>query len=339
MRPQVSRRIASGFTLIELLVVIAIIGVLIALLLPAVQAAREASRRMQCVNNLKQIGLALHNYAVNNSVFPASSTPEGWGPIVMLLPNLEQQALFNTFNFSSLANSASTRTPPNDNITASYTQLNVLLCPSDLDRLTTPEGHINYVFNTGSDVYGDSYPSPYNGICLARITAPARFATITDGTSTTAGISERVKGIGLNANTFDTLKPTSSFVGNVPTAGSNAFYNVGVTPQTSYNMCMATGGPTPANSVGGEPIGGYWTECYITQALYSHVMPPNSWSCTGSAYNYNWPAIAASSRHPGVANVVFMDGSVRAVKGSVTPQVWWALGTQGNGEIVGSDQF
>jgi prepilin-type processing-associated H-X9-DG protein len=316
------------------LVVIAIIGVLIALLLPAVQAAREAARRMQCVNNLKQIGLALHNYAFNTSVFPASSTPEGWGPIVMLLPNLEQQNLFNTFNFNSLANSASTRTPPNDNITCSYTQLNFLLCPTDLDRLQTPEGHINYVFNMGSDVYGDSYPSPYNGICLARITTPASFATITDGTSTTAGISERVKGIGLNANTFDTLSPTSSFRGNLATS----FYAQGSTPKSAYTMCAATA-PTPANSVGGEPVGGYWTEDYITQALYSHVMPPNSWSCTGSPYNYVWPAIAASSRHPGLVNVVFMDGSVRAVKSSVAPQVWWALGTQAGGEIVSSDQF
>src|ERR1700737_3957102 len=97
-------RIRRGFTLIELLVVIAIIAVLIALLLPAVQAAREAARRSQCVNNLKQIGLGLHNYLESRGAFPQGYGPSGWGPLAMMLPNLEQQTLFNAINFSIVSN-------------------------------------------------------------------------------------------------------------------------------------------------------------------------------------------------------------------------------------------
>src|SRR4051794_25184004 len=157
------RRPRSGFTLIELLVVIAIIAVLIALLLPAVQSAREAARRAQCVNNLKQVGLAAHNYVSVNNVLPMQTTyPAGaiqsWGwsygwPL-QLAPNLEQGSIFNNFNFAAgmFSNEAfQNGQVQHGNDTLLYIQLSVLICPSDSSRAKPqdPIGTTNYVGNVG----------------------------------------------------------------------------------------------------------------------------------------------------------------------------------------------
>ena len=140
----------AAFTLIELLVVIAIIAVLIALLLPAVQAAREAARRAQCVNNLKQMGIALHNYHDVVNKLPWGAGPWGWNDWsthVMLLPYIEQSSMYNALNFS---NGFADNNTPNINTTVIYRQIATILCPSDSDRLTSPQGHVNYVGNAGS---------------------------------------------------------------------------------------------------------------------------------------------------------------------------------------------
>ena len=153
----------SGFTLIELLVVIAIIAVLIALLLPAVQAAREAARRAQCVNNLKQIGLGLHNYSDSHNFFPPgyasfykkdggdAGTAEddigqGWGWGSFILPQIEQRPLYDSINFSL------TMTNP-DNFTAQLLRVNTYLCPSDVTSETVPvrnEANTATVYTVGS---------------------------------------------------------------------------------------------------------------------------------------------------------------------------------------------
>src|SRR4051794_4598815 len=130
-----------GFTLIELLVVIAIIGVLVALLLPAVQMAREAARRSQCSNNLKQMGLAIHNYHDSIGAIPPGSM-NGWGPLTHMLPYLELGVVYNAINFSFSASQEQGNGQRNG--TAWTTQISVFLCPSDVDRLTNVQSHTNY---------------------------------------------------------------------------------------------------------------------------------------------------------------------------------------------------
>ena len=233
-----------GFTLIELLVVIAIISVLIALLLPAVQSAREAARRIQCVNNLKQIGLAVHNYhEANNSFPPGQLLYMNWQDLsshVSLLPYVEQLALYNAFNLADVypingMGPVLPSYPPNT--TAARTQVAGFLCPSDLNRLTNPEGHTNYCGNSGSTPEAAEVISWANGPFVAA--APDgnyfgcrvfRFANVRDGLSSTACFSEKVLGIG-NTNQYDPGTPPSADlqVGGPADVSNTAAY---------YQMCQ-----------------------------------------------------------------------------------------------------
>ena len=338
-----------GFTLIELLVVIAIIGVLIALLLPAVQAAREAARRAQCTNNLKQIGLAMFNYESAVGCLPWAHGPSGWNDwsaFAMMLPYMEQGPIFNATNFTNnglatLPPSTNGNTPAMNN-TVLLTTLNILQCPSDSDRLTNPEGHVNYAMCAGAaadDFYyfnngGVNQPGQYSGIGISYVDyygsppAPCRLASIVDGTSQTAAFSELVKGIG-NAVTFDPLTPTSAVVniGSTPT--------VPASPQSDYNMCSPLK-PAASSSLGGNVQGQYWFAGNPGWATYGHTMPPNTWSCAFSNSGY---AIDAASRHSGGVNVLFADGSTHFVRGSIRPQVWWALGTKANNEVISQGDY
>jgi prepilin-type N-terminal cleavage/methylation domain-containing protein len=237
----------SGFTLIELLVVIAIIAVLIGLLLPAVQSAREAARRAQCVNNLKQMGLAAHNYQDVYDVVPWGSGPWGgndWSTHVLLLPFMEQSPLYNGLNFYDGNDWDNINPQPASensflNFSFQVVQVNSFLCPSDPDRITQVQaatgklyGHNNYCGNTGSnvwslwDVVGNAYDGVFNWVGgiqirngVIRGNLPmgnlppfcVSFAMITDGLSNTAFFSERVKGIGLNnTSQVDPLAPSST---------------------------------------------------------------------------------------------------------------------------------
>ena len=343
LRSRVVRQ--AGFTLIELLVVIAIIAVLIALLLPAVQAAREAARRSQCVNNLKQFGIALHNYHDVMSSLPAGHQGTGWqdfGPQVMLLPFMEQAPLFNSFNFNMNLSGASPGAV--QLTTVQLTKLNIMLCPSDIDRLTNVYGHQNYCGNSGNSpesLWDNNKTGAFNG-CFASVNncRPIGFRDITDGLSNTCMYSEKVKGIGTSFSGYDNNKPTSAIV--------NAPVNVSTPPTDNipgpyYLLCNA-GSPGPSGTFstnGAISQGEYWWDAHYETGIYNHVMPPNSWSCDDS--NSSWVndggAATASSRHSGGANVLMCDGSVRFIKSTIAVQTWWGLGSRAGNEVISSDSY
>jgi prepilin-type N-terminal cleavage/methylation domain-containing protein/prepilin-type processing-associated H-X9-DG protein len=355
-----------GFTLIELLVVIAIIAVLISLLLPAVQSAREAARRAQCVNNLKQIGLAMHNYHSAVGSLPWGDGPWWieWSAHTLLLPYLEQGPIYNTINFADveLPNFLPALNIDNPvNSTATYTVISVFNCPSDGDRLTEVSGHNSYMANSGSApncayggiagtpawnspaagpfIYSDS--GSYTGLTFGG--SSVSLASITDGTSNTAAFSERVKAIGSNISgtsaPFDGGKPTASLAvpaGPVPN-------NLEGQSQPFYQLCINTPPVPGANNqdmanVNGQDdniSGAMWSSGQPACTRYLHIMPPNSWSCRSGLQIGH----VASSRHPGVVNVLFCDGSVKAIKSTIGLNTWWALGTRAGGEVISADQY
>jgi prepilin-type N-terminal cleavage/methylation domain-containing protein/prepilin-type processing-associated H-X9-DG protein len=339
----------SGFTLIELLVVIAIIAVLIALLLPAVQAAREAARRSQCVNNLKQIGLAIHNYEQSINCLPWGLGPNNWndwGPLPALLPQLEQAALFNAINFAYItsiggnATQNAGRTPGYQNFTIFQAKIGIFQCPSDMDRLTNVEGHNNYYGNAGSTPDSVHNTSQFDGLFQYILASGAKcvaFRDILDGLSNTAAFSERVKGIGMENNQqIDITNPSSSVWNLTAQAGTTGL------SQPYYSLCQAL--LTPGTLWGGlgavtpDASGSLWFSGYATFSRYTHIMPPNGKSCGYGNYTGEG-SFTASSRHSGGVNVLFADGSTRFVKNSVSPQTWWALGTRAGGEVIDASSY
>jgi prepilin-type N-terminal cleavage/methylation domain-containing protein/prepilin-type processing-associated H-X9-DG protein len=324
----------SAFTLIELLVVIAIIAVLIALLLPAVQSAREAARRAQCVNNLKQIGLALQNYHSAISCFPMSMgmdspgfgfpEPVSYSGLSMLLPYMEQTVVFNTINYSIL------RGDPGNN-TAMATSVNSFLCPSDPQQGNLPQGQAgeNYHPNSGNTidyVWGPSDPGglntsmpPFNGVFYP--VSNTRIADITDGTSNTAAFSEM--GLGDQSNAIATEKTDQFWTQTFPATNSLAISQC----QGFQVSNLAFQGL----STDGVP----WIEG-STSAMYNHVNVPNIRSCIfppGRIMN------TANSYHPGGVNLGLCDGSVRFIKNSISLSVWGAIGSRNGGEIISSDAY
>jgi prepilin-type N-terminal cleavage/methylation domain-containing protein/prepilin-type processing-associated H-X9-DG protein len=317
-----------GFTLIELLVVIAIIAVLIGLLLPAVQAAREAARRVQCSNNLKQLGLAIANYHDVNNAIPPTANNTGANNFSLksrLLPYLEQTVMFSALNFSFSATDANNSTIHNN------ANLSAFLCPSDGNYPQPNVSATNYPNNVGLSrtTPGSSTLGSLDGPAYKMGQPPedrvVSFATITDGTSNTAIFSEFIKG----NNTFSA--PMLSLVFDTTISETP-----GQTPLFWQQQCQQNS-PTAVYTQKG-------TDWIIQDCgkggCFSMVMVPNSRACWyGTGSNTDHTLVGASSNHPGGVNVTLMDGSVRFIKNSVSSQTWWALATKAGGEVISADSY
>jgi prepilin-type N-terminal cleavage/methylation domain-containing protein/prepilin-type processing-associated H-X9-DG protein len=335
-----------GFTLIELLVVIAIIAVLIALLLPAVQAAREAARRASCVNNLKQIGLGIHNYESSIGSLPWGEGRYGLNTspssLLLMLPQLEQGNLYNTFNFSRI-NNGLWNSQNAMNSTGQLAKVNLFICPSDVNRISMATngfpngdpGPTNYAANAGNSPLSlqattfDSSVGPFPG----NIGICAKLSNVTDGTSNTVAFADIVKGVGAFANNVDNMTPSAT-----PVPLSTAATGVS---QTDYNNCKVGVPRRVSSNNGGFPFGACWWWGRSGQNRFTGVMTPNGFSCDFSSFNSDSDddAITAGSRHPGVVNTLMMDGSVRGVKSTINPTTWWAIISMAGGEVVSADSY
>jgi prepilin-type N-terminal cleavage/methylation domain-containing protein/prepilin-type processing-associated H-X9-DG protein len=360
----------GGFTLIELLVVIAIIAVLIALLLPAVQAAREAARRAQCINNLKQLGLAVHNYiSATNSfplgdMYPAGSNGTGvnsppgnggnewsYGWPLSILPNIEQQPLYNAYNFS-FSYIDGNGTTATINTTVGFTQLAGLLCPSENNnqRVSGNWATINYMGNWGGPgTYvtfdGLLIDNPWGDTTNAPTTGVIGIQNVTDGTSNTALFSERMHGI-VNS---PTLFPNSGTDAKRALFPVNVMVTLNQRNESAIMPLIAACQSLPATTASGNSSTNgniwfiTWPWMYVTNR-YNHVGAPNSLSCYASnSFGGVWggpqDSLPPSSNHSGGVNMCFGDGSVKFIKNSISLPTFWALGTRDAGEIIGSDQY
>jgi len=344
MREPPGRR---AFTLLELMVVIAIIAVLIALLLPAVQSAREAARRIQCTNNLKQLGLAIHNYELNIGGLPPSAIvvqnrdgslwTANWGPFSRILNYVEQSARYNAFNLS-----AAYGDPANLTVTAQV--IGLYLCPSEPNQ--QPDLDVSFGL-TGGNNYGFSLGDWY--VWLGPVNAPPnrsafgvnisrRWAAFTDGMSQTLLMAE-VKNYQPYVRDCGPLQ----FINNPNNIPSPYADPLAIAPEY-----LAVGCTFLLNAHT------QWAEVTVHHIGFTTAWPPNKKTPGGPGGAYpdvdldsrreriggpTFAAVTSRSYHPGGVNALFGDGSVRFIKQSVDGFIWRSLGTIAGGEVIISDAY
>jgi prepilin-type N-terminal cleavage/methylation domain-containing protein/prepilin-type processing-associated H-X9-DG protein len=350
-----------GFTLIELLVVIAIIAVLIALLLPAVQAAREAARRSQCTNNLKQIGLALHNYHSTHDVFPLGVSQyspttsffwDNWSVHALLLSALEQTALYNAANFMVGNNETGSGPGYYMNTTVTGAKVSTYMCPSDGNAgsvSVTNNGVQNQLDNSYVGSVGTTTLSPNGGTgAWSSAGSTGMFwyyrsyglRDASDGSSNTIAFSEGL--VGGASSTLAYRGTAVLSVGGTTDQMLDAWSNQAA---ISAGLLKCSGNYQKSSGLN-NARGIFWEVGAVGMTLFNTIVPPNSvqyrWSACRSTGG-GWPDQAtysnASSNHPGGANTLMADGSVKFMKDSIAQRTWWSLGTRANGEVVDASSY
>ncbi len=331
-----------AFTMVELLVVIAVIGLLVALLLPAVQRARESARRVRCQGNFRQLGIALNSYQAAAGVYPFGVGADGDGAIptytsasnrrysmhAQLLPYIEQAVLFNGLNFSVppfFPDDNGVPDPedgPGPNFTIAAVWVDVFLCPSDFNRMPSwPWGQVNYRSCNGS-----TWSARVGDGMFGQSTRIGP-ANVRDGLSCTAAMSERGR-------------------------GHDDFQNVDVktdqfrvaAPWTEASFIEWCAGLSDAEAIAlprhysNATTGLTWLEGNMSWTRYNHVLTPGHKTCINGV-TWNGSIMTAGSRHDGGVGLLLGDGSVRFVKETVSPPIWRALGTIAGGETVAGDAF
>jgi prepilin-type N-terminal cleavage/methylation domain-containing protein len=319
----------SGFTLVELLVVIAIIGILVGLLLPAVQAAREAARRMQCSNSLKQIGLALHNYESATKRLPSGSvggptvaSPLGNGitPHVGILPYLEATNTYNLYNFTLPMNQT------NVNALAIRNTIPSFICASAPARIGFDwAGQTDYMQSMGDNADYSNRRGPFFR------NSSTRFGDFSDGMSNTAFFSEIRRGPHPGGNASNFVVVARNNIEYLSTATNTPDWTAA--SQTNYVAATCDNPASQAWQIRGLQ----YFRGQTVATFYTHTLTPNSpfRDCAGVGANglYNGH-LAARSFHTGGVNLVRGDGSVTFQSNSVDALAWRALGSMNGGEIV-----
>ncbi len=343
--PRGSLPTPRGFTLVELLVVVTVIAILLAITLPAIQTAREAARRAECVNHLKQIGLAVGNHEATRGYFPPanpgsilSSVPpdpatgliqvsQSMGSHVSILEGIEQGPLFNAINFNVVPQDGGA-----ENFTVLLSSVGTFLCPSDPPPPVAGYGRNNYRYCFGPNVYRSPYPPEPRGqagVFVGHLGSLIHAADVRDGLSNTVGVSERLQG--------DWIKGPFKLGGDYYSAeivDQHPYY----TPDVMIQFCLTM--PTPdirVDSKGGESWFYLGNHC----SNYNHVAPPNkyAWSCAVGtealiATPIEFGLFPPTSYHHGGVNVLMMDGSVRFARDSISLPVWRGLASRAGGEVA-----